>query len=174
MGNEREVLGLLVSEWSALGTVAAVIVSLVVGFLGWRGSRRAEEQLRAEGLKAQASKVAAWQSGRDNTPEGYALTVLNNSDLPIYHVHTPGLTTLNTNTGKDEIVDLGTMPPLDKRRASFGFEHGDITESWELQFTDANGTKWSRTADGVLSVVRKPATPIGRLVGKSGSRPYAG
>lgn len=159
MGNEREreFLGLLVSEWSALGTVAAVIVSLVIGFLGWNGSKRAEAQLRTEALRAQASKVAAWQSGDDRSPAGYALTVLNNSDLPIYKVLAPGLTRLNINTGEDEVVEFGTMPPLDSRTASVGFEYGDITDSWELQFTDANGTQWRRTADGVLSLVAKPA-----------------
>lgn len=173
MENEREFFGLLVSEWSALGTVAAVVVSLIVGFVGWRGSKRTEAQLRKEGLRAQASKVAAWQSGNDRSSQGYALTVLNNSDLPIYSVHAPRLTVLNTSTGKDDLVEFGTMPPSDRRTVNVGFEHGDITHSWELQFTDANGTKWRRTADGVLSPVPEPPPSIGRLVGQLSSRPYA-
>jgi len=173
MENEREFLGLLVSEWSAIGTVAAVIVSLVIGFVGWRGSARTEEKLRTQALRAQASKVAAWQSGNPNSREGYALTVINNSDLPVYGVRAPDLTIFNTSTGVDDPVEFGTIPPSKERSVDIGHAFGDISNTWELFFTDANGTEWHRTAGGVLSLVPASGRTSTSAAGKRSLRSFA-
>lgn len=151
MPAESEVLGLLVSEWSALGTVAAVIVSLIFGVTGYFRTSRLEEDRRDEELRAQALKVAAWQHGSHDSPAGAKFTIFNNSDMPIYKVQVPGIDMFDINTGKEFELEFGYVPPGQPFSAPLNPYHGDVSETWELIFTDAGGHRWKRTASGELT-----------------------
>ncbi|MGM0931150.1 MAG: hypothetical protein ACQEXN_15795 [Actinomycetota bacterium] len=157
MTNEREALGLLVSEWTALGTVAAVIVSLSFGVVGYVRHSMRESARRKHDVRAQASKVAAWQHGSHESALGAKFTILNNSDMPIYKVCVPGIDLFDGTAGKNHPVEFGYVPPGQPFSAPLDPYHGDVSENWELIFTDAAGRRWKRTAAGELTL--QPAVP---------------
>lgn len=158
-----------VVDWlSAVGTVAAAVIALVVGLFSWAASRQAQKvsnaafahsqreskDLRDERRResqnqesAQARKVAAWLS--PDAKQEYCVMVQNGSDQPIWEIE---LT--HWSLGGSTFAQFPVLPPGNTReikvektvRERFPVESAEvpIEEVVSIWFRDNAGVKWSR------------------------------
>ncbi len=139
---------MIVNVITAIGTVGAVVVSLIVALYGWRR----QDSL---GKRRQAGSIAAWLS----VDHGVAI-VNNYSMLPIYDVVLSwGATTGAAGqylTGNENTVVYNVIPPgtykvsLPKYPGtSMGARLGVA-----ISFRDCSGNCWRRDARGMLLEIR--------------------
>ncbi|MFJ3957961.1 hypothetical protein [Arthrobacter sp. NPDC090010] len=176
-------LKLLGVDWSdavsAIGTAAAVVVSLLLALSSWLKSKKADTRLRAteeklelDRQRREANLVSAWIEdhylpSHDGTHYIRQLSahLANEGNLPVHNVAV-GFTC--PNTGAESRVRMGplSVPPVVPTLAPRTHRTWDLTLAllaWsdehfsyiddirtDVHFSDSYGSRWHRGSDGVL------------------------
>ncbi|MEN8602293.1 hypothetical protein ABFC64_12705 [Microbacterium rhizosphaerae] len=169
-----DVLALVVSAFAAVGTLLAVFFSVWVATRSWRDGRRAE-----------ASRVTAWPGDMDrripdtvlhpvvngatwDAPERPIIVIRNDSGSTIHNVLIAYSKAWSYHkVAPDEPMSTPLwqtmVPPGDWYVGGPGY-HGeahDYRSGLMIEFTDANGRRWMRAADG--SLARSNQTLLARM-----------
>lgn len=149
---------------TALGTVGAVAVALVFGLWQMRYIRRDAKQRDENRKREQASKVTAWLETGGTSPVGQdvRIRITNTSDRPVFN--------FVLDIEDDYLLEAINMLPDSSgafiNKALVGIlppNAGDVWWSGNVppeddrpipcSFTDAEGIKWRRDAEGLLVLV---------------------
>jgi hypothetical protein len=150
------------SVWDALagvGTVAATFVAVWLAYRAYRESRRASVLARG----AIARLVSAWVT-EDFVPVGefsyqrlVVVHVANESNEPVFDAH------VSVVVGQNPFplgplsapASIAVLPQRRERSFDISMPMRAHDDTWnprvELSFTDANGTRWLRDAEGALT-----------------------
>lgn len=123
------------SEWSSVGTLAAVAFG---AYVYWEGKREAKRE--------QAALISAWFQiklvGIERRIPRVAVYISNRSEQPVYNVVVWSLVVAA------EGLNLPVLPPAtthdEETAESMMADGGEYTARLILIFTDARGRKWQR------------------------------
>lgn len=152
--------------FSALGTVGATAVALLVGGLSLilalrdhkarrrQDVERFEEKYEAEQrqIRSQAERVAAWVEVRHGYP-AHVVVIQNSSDQPIWEI---SVQFAHLNEGK---ASFTVIPANDRKELPMQPVHGMSEQAADLLFRDNAGRRWYRPAEapGELHLRHVPA-----------------
>lgn len=153
----QTILVLSADWWSAIGTIAAVVVALVLAGKQSRDTLRRERQIQAE-------KITAWLDF--STQVSVRLRVRNASDQLIYDLVAQAVSVqgafrttavLDTEERNREFGALiGNVPPgetVSEINTGGGGMH--LRFAVEIAFRDAAGRFWLREGDGTIKEVKQ-------------------